>query len=46
MIIVPDPDAARVALAAGQLACPRTDCTGMLRTWTWTWTRAGPDGSG
>ena len=34
MITVPDPDAARAALAAGQLACPKTDCTGMLRTWT------------
>jgi hypothetical protein len=39
VIIVPDPDAARAALAAGQLACPKTDCAGMLRTWTRARTR-------
>ena len=39
MIIVPDPDAAQVALAAGAVACPRADCAGMLRTWTRARTR-------
>jgi hypothetical protein len=39
VITVPDPDAARAALAAGQLACPKTDCAGMLRTWTRARTR-------
>jgi hypothetical protein len=34
MITVVDPDAARAALAAGELACPRSDCGGRLRPWS------------
>ena len=34
MITVLDPDAARVALAAGELACPRSGCAGRLRPWS------------
>lgn len=34
MITVVDPDAARVALAAGQLACPEPGCDGILRVWS------------
>lgn len=34
MITVLDPDAARTALAAGQLACPRPGCGGRLRVWS------------
>ena len=34
MITVIDPDAARTALAAGELACPRPGCSGWLRTWS------------
>ena len=31
---VVDPDAARVALAAGRLACPEPGCEGRLRVWS------------
>ena len=34
MITVVDPDAARVALAAGRLACPEPGCEGRLRVWS------------
>jgi hypothetical protein len=34
VITVVDPDAARVALAAGQLACPEPGCDGVLRVWS------------
>jgi hypothetical protein len=34
MITVVDPDAARAALAAGELACPQPDCGGRLRPWS------------
>lgn len=34
MITVVDPDAARAALAAGELACPRSGCGGRLRPWS------------
>lgn len=34
MITVIDPDAARTALAAGELACPQSGCSGRLRTWS------------
>jgi Domain of unknown function (DUF6431) len=34
VITVLDPDAARTALAAGELACPRPGCGGRLRPWS------------
>lgn len=34
MITVLDPDAARTALAAGELACPQPACGGQLRPWS------------
>ena len=34
MITVLDPDAARTALAAGELACPQPGCGGRLRPWS------------
>lgn len=34
MITVLDPDAARTALAAGELACPQSGCDGQLRPWS------------
>jgi len=34
MITVVDPDATRAALAAGELACPRSGCGGRLRPWS------------
>ena len=34
MITVVDPDAARVAVAAGAVACPRPGCGGRLRVWS------------
>lgn len=34
MITVVDPDAARAALAAGELACPQPGCGGRLRAWS------------
>lgn len=34
MITVVDPDAARAALAAGELVCPRSGCGGRLRPWS------------
>lgn len=40
VITVVDPDAARAALVAGELSCPRPDCSGRLRVWS----RAKPRG--
>ena len=34
MITVLDPDAARTALAAGELSCPQPGCGGRLRAWS------------
>ena len=34
MITVVDPDAARAALSAGDLACPQSGCAGTLRIWS------------
>ena len=34
MITVVDPDAARAALSAGDLACPESGCAGTLRIWS------------
>ncbi|MGV1030474.1 MAG: DUF6431 domain-containing protein [Dermatophilaceae bacterium] len=34
MITVVDVDAARRALTAGELTCPRPDCAGILRVWS------------
>lgn len=34
MITVVDPDAARAALSAGDLACPQPGCAGTLRIWS------------
>lgn len=34
MITVVDPDAARAALSAGELACPQPGCAGALRIWS------------
>ena len=34
MITVVDPDAARAALSAGDLACPQPGCAGRLRIWS------------
>ena len=34
MITVVDPDAARLALSAGDLACPEAGCAGTLRIWS------------
>lgn len=34
MITVVDPDAARLALAAGELGCPEPGCAGVLRVWS------------
>lgn len=54
MITVVDPDAARAALSAGDLACPQPGCAGALRIWSpartrqvqllgGTWRRLRPD---
>lgn len=34
MITVVDPEAARVALAAGAMGCPQAGCSGVLRPWS------------